>query len=84
MSIVRKSDNVIQVTILGGNGLPLTISSLADLEILAYQLPKAIVQRWLMSDGDVTDTDFADNLRREVDTDIELTTVEDSPTAYEA
>jgi hypothetical protein len=121
MSIVRKSDNVIQVTILGGNGLPLTISSLADLEILAYQLPKAIVQRWLKSDGDVvtindaggivevyfdranskllnfktgdcklevvatfTDADFADNLRREVDTDIDLTTVEDSPTAYEA
>lgn len=29
-----------------------------------------------------TDTDFASNIRREVDTDIDLATVEDSPTAY--
>ena len=120
MSIVRKSDNIIQVTVNGGNGLPLTISSLVDLEIVAYQLPKAIVQRWLLSDGDIvtindaggivevyfdrantkllnfknedckleviatfSDTDFADSLRREVDTDIELAVIEDSPTAYE-
>ena len=121
MAIVRKSDNVIQITINGGDANPLTISGLADLEILAYQLPKTIVQRWVLSDGDITtvndaggivsvnfarantkllnfkiedckleviasftDADFADSIRREVDTDIELTTVEDSPTAYEA
>jgi hypothetical protein len=120
MAIVRRSDNVIQVTILGGNGLPLTITSLADLEIVAYQLPKTIIQRWLLSDSEITitndaggivevyfdrantkllnfknedckleviasftDTDFADSLRREVDTDIELAVIEDSPTAYE-
>jgi len=121
MSIVRKSDNVIRVTINGSDANPITISGLQDLEILAYQLPKSIIQRWLLSDGDVvtvndaggivdvyfdrantkllnfknenckleviatfTDTDFADSLRREVDTDIELATIEDSPTAYEA
>lgn len=121
MSVVRKSDNVIQVTVNGGDGNPLTISALADLEIIAYQLPKTIIQRWLLSDGDITtindaggivqvnfnrsntkllnfkiedvkievigsftDSDFSDNIRREVDTDVELTTVEDSPTAYEA
>jgi hypothetical protein len=121
MAIVRRSDNVIQVAILGGNGLPLTITGLADLEIVAYQLPKSIVQRWLLSDGDIvtindaggivevyldrantkllnfkvsdcklevvatfTDTDFQSNVRREVDTDIQLETIEDSPTAYEA
>lgn len=121
MAIVRKSDNVIQLTVNGGNGLPITISGLVDLEILAYQLPKTIVQRWLLSDGEVTivndaggivsvnfdrsntkmlnfknedcklevvasftDADFAGSLRREVDTDIELAFVEDSPTAYEA
>ena len=121
MSIVRKSDNVIRVTINGSDGNPITISGLEDLEILAYQLPKSIIQRWLLSDGDVvtvddaggvvdvyfdrantkllnfknedckleviatfTDADFADNLRREVDTDIELAVIEDSPTAYEA
>lgn len=120
MSVVRKSDNVIQLTINGGDGNPITISGLADLEVLVYQSPKSIVQRWLKSDGDITtvndaagivsvnfdranskllnfkiedckmeviasftDASFADNIRREVDTDIELTTVEDSPTAYE-
>jgi hypothetical protein len=121
MAIVRKSDNVIQLTINGADGNPITISGLSDLEVVAYQLPKTIVQRWVKSDGEITtvddaggivsvnfnrsntkllnfkiddckleviasftDTDFADNIRREVDTDIELTTVEDSPTAYEA
>lgn len=120
MSVVRKSDYTIRVTVIGGDGNPITISALADLEIVAYQLPKTIIQRWLKSDGDVvtvndsagivdvyfdrsntkllnfknedckleviatfTDANFADGLRREVDTDIELTTVEDSPTAYE-
>lgn len=118
MAIVRKSDNVIQLTINGADGNPITISGLADLEVVAYQLPKAIIQRWLMSDGDVTtvndaggivsvnfdrantklmnfkiedckleviasfsDTDFEDDIRREVDTDIELAVIEDSPTA---
>lgn len=120
MSIVRKSDNVIRVTINGSDGNPITITGLSDLEIVAYQKPKSIIQRWLLSDSEITivndaggivdvyfdrsntkllnfknedckleviatfaDTDFADDLRREVDTDIELTTVEDSPTAYE-
>ena len=120
MSIVRKSDYTVRVTINGGDGNPITISALADLEILAYQEPKSIVQRWLLSDGEIdtvndsggivsvnfdrsntkllnfkisdcklevvasfTDADFADSIRREVDTAIELTTVEDSPTAYE-
>jgi hypothetical protein len=54
MSIVRKSDRVIQVTVTGGNGTPVTISTLADLELLVYQFPKRIVQRWILSDGDVT------------------------------
>lgn len=54
MSIVRKSDRVIQVTVTGGNGVPVTISTLDDLEVLVYQFPKRIIQRWLMSDGDVT------------------------------
>lgn len=54
MNIVRKSDRVIQVTVTGGNGTPVTISSLADLEILVYQFPKRIIQRWLLSDGDIT------------------------------
>ncbi|MGB1318475.1 MAG: hypothetical protein ACPG5W_09725, partial [Flavobacteriales bacterium] len=49
MTLVRKSDNVIQVTINGGDGNPVTISGLSDLEIVAYQLPKTIIQRWLMS-----------------------------------
>jgi hypothetical protein len=121
MAIVRKSDNVIQVTINGSDGNPIVISGLADLEILAYQLPKTIVQRWVKSDGEITtvddaggivsvnfnrsntkllnfkiddckleviasftDANFESSIRREVDTDIELTTVEDSPTAYEA
>jgi len=120
MSIVRKTDNVIQLTVNGGDGNPITITGLADLEVIAYQLPKSIVQRWKLSDSEITivndsggvvqinfdranskllnfknedikleviasftDTDFADNIRREVDTDIELTEVEDSPTAYE-
>lgn len=120
MSIVRKTDNVIQLTVNGGDGNPITISGLADLEVVAYQLPKSIVQRWKLSDSEITivndaggivqvnfdranskllnfkiedckleviasftDTDFADNIRREVDTDIELSTIEDSPTAYE-
>lgn len=122
MSLVRKSDNTIRVTVNGGDGNPVTISGLSDLEIVAYQKPKDIIQRWLMSNaGEVTivddaggivevhfdrantkllnfknedcklevvatfsDTDFEDNLRREVVTDIELSEVEDSPTAYEA
>lgn len=120
MSLVRRTDNVIRVTINGGDGNPLTISSLADLEVLVYQTPKTIVQRWLMSDSEITtiddangivevtfdranskllnfknedcklevvasftDPDFEDNIRREVDTDIELAEIEDSPTAYE-
>ena len=121
MAIVRKSDNVIELTINGGDGNPITITDLLDLEVVAYQLPKSIIQRWKLSDSEITivndaggivsvtfdrantkllnfkiedcklevvalftDTDFADNIRREVDTDIELTTIEDSPTAYEA
>ncbi len=121
MAIVRKSDNTIELTINGGNGLPLTISGLLDLEILTYQLPKSVVQRWKLSDSEITvtndsggvvevyfgrsntkmlnykiedckleviasftDTNFEDNIRREVDTDIELAIIEDSPTAYEA
>jgi hypothetical protein len=121
MAIVRKSDNVLQTTINGGNGLPLTITSLSDLEVLAYQLPKTIIQRWLLSAGEIviindsggvvevyfdrantnllnfknlncklevvasfTDANFEANIRREVATDIQLQTVEDSPTAYEA
>jgi len=121
MAIVRKSDNVIQITINGGDGNPITITDLLDLEIVAYQFPKSIVQRWKLSDSEITivddvngivsvnfdrantkllnfkiedckleviasftDADFADNIRREVDTDIELTTIEDSPTAYES
>jgi len=120
MSIVRKSDRVIQVTVTDGNGTAITISTLNDLEILAYQFPKRIIQRWLFSDGDITtvnnvggivsvnfdrektktlnfkndpcllevvalfnDTDFANNIRRDVATGIELEIVEDSPTAYE-
>lgn len=120
MAIVRKSDNVIQLTVYGGDGNPLTISNMADLEILVYQKPKSIIQRWLKSDGEITtvndsggvvsvnfdranskllnfkiedvklevigsftDSDFEGGIRREVATDIELTIVEDSPTAYE-
>lgn len=121
--IPRKSDSVIQVTVNGSDGNAITISGLADLELVVYQKPKDIIQRWLMSDGDVTtiddangivsvnldransklmnaqnqnnkcyleviasitDADFEDNIRREVDTAIELALVEDSPTAYEA
>ena len=121
MAIVRKSDNVIQITINGGDGLPVTITGLSDLEIVAYQLPKRIIQRWTISGGGVvtvndaggivkvyfdrdntqllnfknenckleviatfTDANFESSLRREVDTDIELAVIEDSPTAYEA
>lgn len=120
MAIVRRSDNVIQVTINGADGNPITISGLSDLEIVAYQKPKDIIQRWLKSSAQVTtvndaggvvsvnfdranskllnfkiedckleviasfaDANFADSIRRDVDTDIELSTVEDSPTAYE-
>lgn len=120
MAIVRKSDNVIQLTVNGGDGNPLTISNMADLEILVYQKPKTIIQRWLKSEGQITtvndaggvvsvnfdranskllnfriedvklevvgsftDATFAGGIRREVATDIELTIVEDSPTAYE-
>ena len=120
MAIVRKSDNVIEFVINGGDGLPLTISTMVELEILVYQLPKTIIQRWLITNGDITiindisgivevrldrantkllnfksdakaevagsftDATFEGGIRREVDTDIELTIVEDSPTAYEA
>jgi hypothetical protein len=120
MSIVRKSDRVIQVTVTGGNGTPVTISTLADLEILAYQFPKRIIQRWLLSDSEITtvnnaagivsvnfdrantqtlnfkndpcllevvasftDIDFEGGIKRDVATGIELSIVEDSPTAYE-
>lgn len=118
MAIPRKSDNVLQVTVNGSDGNPLTITALADLEIVVYQKPKTIIQRFVYSDGDMTlindaggvvevyidrantkllkieeakleviatftDTDFLNNIRREVDTDIDLSTVEDSPTAYE-
>ena len=120
MSIVRKSDRVIQVTVTGGNGTPVTISTLSDLEVLVYQFPKRIIQRWLLSDGDVTtvndvggivsvnldraktktlnfkndpcllqisahfaDPNFADGIRVDIATGIELAVVEDSPTAYE-
>jgi hypothetical protein len=54
MSIVRKSDRVIQVTVKDGNGSPITITTLDDLEILAYQFPKRIIQRWLLSDSEIT------------------------------
>jgi hypothetical protein len=54
MAIVRKSDRIIEVTVTGGNGSPVTISGLSDLELLAYQFPKRIVQRWLLSDAEVT------------------------------
>jgi len=120
MSIVRKSDRVIQVTVTGGNGTPVTISTLADLEILAYQFPKRIIQRWLLSDSEITtvnnaagivsvnfdrantqtlnfkndpcllevvasftDVNFEGGIKRDVATGIELSIVEDSPTAYE-
>jgi hypothetical protein len=120
MSIVRKSDRVIQVTVMGGNGTPVTMSTLADLEILAYQFPKRIIQRWLLSDSEITtvnnaagivsvnfdrantqtlnfkndpcllevvasftDVDFEGGIKRDVATGIELSIVEDSPTAYE-
>lgn len=121
MGLVRRSDNTIRVTITGADGNPVTISGLSDLEIVAYQKPRTIIQRWLMSDGDTvtvddaggivdvyfdrentqqldfktkecklevvatfSDSNFESNLRREVDTEIELSIVEDSPTAYEA
>lgn len=120
MSIVRKSDRVIQVTVTGGNGTPVTVSTLADLEILAYQFPKRIIQRWLLSDSEITtvnnaagivsvnfdrantqtlnfkndpcllevvasftDVNFEGGIKRDVATGIELSIVEDSPTAYE-
>lgn len=120
MAIVRKSDRVIQVTVTGGNGTPVTISTLADLEILVYQFPKRIIQRWLLSDSEITtvnnaagivsvnfdrantqtlnfkndpcllevvasftDVDFEGGIKRDVATGIELSIVEDSPTAYE-
>jgi hypothetical protein len=54
MSIVRKSDRVIQVSVKDGNGTAITISTLNDLEILVYQFPKRIIQRWVKSDGDIT------------------------------
>jgi hypothetical protein len=108
------------VTVTGGNGTPVTISTLADLEILAYQFPKRIIQRWLLSDSEITtvnnaagivsvnfdrantqtlnfkndpcllevvasftDIDFEGGIKRDVATGIELSIVEDSPTAYE-
>ena len=118
MAIPRKTDNVLQVTVNGSDGLPLTITGLADLEIVIYQKPKTIIQRFIYSLAEIvivndaaglvevyidrantkllkieevkleviasfTDTDFANNIRREVVPDIDLSTVEDSPTAYE-
>jgi hypothetical protein len=120
MAIVKKSDNVIQVVINGSDGNPITITGLSDLEIVAYQLPKRIIQRWLLSSAQVViiddaagivnvyfdrsntkllnfknedckleviatfaDANFEGNLRREVDTDIQLSEIEDSPTSYE-
>lgn len=115
-TLARKSDAVIEVTVVGGNGSPLVISTLADLEVVAYQKPRTIFQRWKLSDADITvvndaggivevnfdrsatkatqvrqlfleviasftDADFADNIRREVATSIELTEILDSPTA---
>jgi hypothetical protein len=115
-TLARKSDAVLTITIVGGNGSPLVISTLADLEVVAYQKPRTIFQRWKLSDGDITtvndaggivdvnfdrsatkatqirdlfleviasftDADFADNIRREVATSIELAEIVDSPTA---
>lgn len=120
MSIVRKSDRVIQVTVTDGNGTPVTIMTLGELEILVYQFPKRIIQRWQLTDGEITvvnnaggivsvnfdrantqtlnfkndpcllevvasffDVNFEGGIRRDVATGIELSIVEDSPTAYE-
>lgn len=52
--IVRKSDNVVQVTINGSDGNPITISGLNDLEITVYQGAKKIIQQWRISNGNIT------------------------------
>ena len=120
MAIVRKGDYVVEFNVKGDDNNPIAISSMEDLEILVYQFPKTIIQRWILSDAEITiendaggvvtvnldrantkklnfkiddckgeligffaDANFEGGLRREVDTGIELTIVEDSPTAYE-
>lgn len=50
---VNNNDHRIRVTV-NGNGSPLTISGLADLEIILYQDPKKIIQRWKKSTGNIT------------------------------
>lgn len=115
--MIRNSDNIVEVTVTGSDGLPIAISSLEDLEVIIYQKPKRIVQRFKLSDGNITivnnaagtvecyldrantvllngknddckievvgyfaDANFEDGVRREVDTDIQLAVVEESPT----
>lgn len=55
--IVRKSDNVIQITVNGSDGNPLTISDLSGLEITVYQGAKKIIQQWTTADGNITTVD---------------------------
>lgn len=117
--MTRNTDSVLEVTLTGEDELPLTISGIEDIEIIIYQFPKRIVQRFKKSEGNIITTDdtggivevyidrlntmslndkkecklevicyfsdvnFQGDLRREVDTDIELQMVDDSPTARE-
>jgi hypothetical protein len=58
-TLARKADAVITVTVVGSDGNPLVISTLEDLEIVAYQKPRTIYQRWKLSDAQITVTNDA-------------------------
>lgn len=53
-TLPRSSDSRVRFTLLGGDGLPVTISGLADMNIFVYQKPKKVIQSWNLDAGEIT------------------------------
>lgn len=52
-TLPRSSDSRVRITILGGDGTPIVISGLFDLNIYCYQKPKKVIQEWNYLAGDI-------------------------------
>lgn len=52
-TLPRSSDSRVRFTVNGGDGNPITISGLEDLDIYIYQKPKKVIQQWNLDAGEI-------------------------------